>query len=157
MAAPQLDAYARAVHRFATAGKLDAARTMLNWDAQTHMPPGGAWARGEQMAAITEVSADLIGSRAAGDELEEAEAMAASLEPNERADHSNMRRTWIHTSAVPKELLAAKTRASQALQAVWRTAKPNNDWAAFEPGFTELLTLTREIAQAKAEALGTTR
>jgi carboxypeptidase Taq len=157
MAAPQLDAYARAVHRFATAGKLDAARTMLNWDAQTHMPPGGAWARGEQMAAITEVSADLIGSRAAGDELEEAEAMAASLEPNERADLSEMRRTWIHTSAVPKELLAAKTRASQALQAVWRTAKPANDWAAFEPGFAELLALTREIAQAKAEALGTTR
>ena len=155
MAAPQLDAYARAVHRFATAGKLGAARTMLNWDAQTHMPAGGAWARGEQMAAITEVSAELVGSRAAGDELEEAEAMAASLAPDERADLSEMRRTWIHTSAVPKELLAAKTRASQALQAVWRTAKPQNDWAAFEPGFTELLALTKEIAQAKAEALGT--
>ena len=40
---------------------------MLNWDAQTHMPPGGAWARGEQMAALTEVSAELIGSTAAGD------------------------------------------------------------------------------------------
>ena len=46
MPAPQLDAYARAVHRFATAGKLDAAKMMLNWDAQTHMPTGGAWARG---------------------------------------------------------------------------------------------------------------
>jgi len=155
MAASQPDAFARAVHRFATAGKLDAARTMLNWDAQTHMPAGGAWARGEQMAAITEVSADLVGSRAAGDELDEAEAMASALAPDERADLGEMRRTWIHTSAVPKELLAAKTRASQALQAVWRTAKPASDWAAFEPGFTELLELTREIAQAKAEALGT--
>jgi len=92
MAAPQLDAFARAVHRFATAGKLDAARMMLNWDAQTHMPAGGAWARGEQMAAITEVAAELIGSRAAGDELAEAEAMAASLEPDERADLGEMRR-----------------------------------------------------------------
>ena len=64
MAASQPDAYARAVHRFATAGKLGSASNMLNWDAQTHMPPGGAWARGEQMAAITEVSADLVGSRA---------------------------------------------------------------------------------------------
>src|SRR5580704_3325968 len=156
MAAPQPDAYARAVHRFATAGKLDAARTMLNWDAQTHMPAGGAWARGEQMAAITEVSADLVGSRAAGDELDEAEQMAGALAPDERADLSEMRRTWIHTSAVPKELLAAKARASQALQAVWRAAKPNNDWAAFAPGFAELLALTREVAQAKAERLGTT-
>src|SRR5580704_3049045 len=107
MAAPQPDAYARAVHRFATAGKLGAARNMLNWDAQTHMPPGGAWARGEQMAAITEVSADLVGSSAAGDELEEAEAMAGALEADERADLSEMRRAYVHASAAPKELQAA--------------------------------------------------
>jgi len=156
MPAPQLDAYARAVHRFATAGKLDAAKYMLNWDAQTHMPAGGAWARGEQMAAITEVSAELIGSDAASDELAEAEAMAGKLEPDERADLFEMRRTHVHAAAVPKDLQAAKARVSQVLQSVWTRAKPQNDWAAFEPGFTELLALTRETAQAKAEALGTT-
>jgi carboxypeptidase Taq len=156
MAAPQTDPYARVVHRFSTAGKLDAARMMLSWDTQTHMPAGGAWARGEQMAAITEVSTDLIGSDAAGDELSEAEAMAGKLAPDERADLSEMRRVYAHAAAAGKELTAAKSRASQALQAVWRRAKPENDWKAFEPGFTELLAITREIAQAKAEALGTT-
>jgi carboxypeptidase Taq len=156
MAAPQPDPFTRVVHRFSTAGKLDAARMMLNWDAQTHMPRGGAWARGEQMAAITEVSADLIGSHAAGDELSEAEAMASALAAEEQADLAEMRRTFIHASAVPKELQAAKTRAAQALQAVWVRAKPENDWKSFEPGFTDLLAITREIAAAKAEALGTT-
>jgi carboxypeptidase Taq len=154
-AAPQPDPFARVVHRFATAGKLDAAKMMLNWDAQTHMPRGGAGARAEQIGAITEVSADLVGSEAAGDELSEAEAMARALEPDERADLAEMRRTWIHTSAVPKELLAAKARAAQNLQALWARAKPENDWAAWAPGFTELLALIREIAQAKSEALGT--
>jgi carboxypeptidase Taq len=156
MAAPQPDPFTRVVHRFATAGKIGAARAMLSWDAQTNMPRGGAWARGEQMAALTEVTADLVGSPAAGDELAEAEAMANALAPEERADLSEMRRAHIHASAAPKELLAAKARASQALQAVWNRAKPENDWAAFEPGFTEIVTITREIAQAKAEALGTT-
>jgi carboxypeptidase Taq len=156
MAAPQHDAYARAVHRFATAGKLKAAGTMLNWDAQTHMPPGGAWARGEQMAAITEVSAELVGSSLAGQELEEAEAMAQALEPEERADLAEMRRVFIHASAAPKELLARKARLAQALQAVWMRAKPDNDWKSFEPGFAEILAVVREIAAAKAAALGTT-
>jgi carboxypeptidase Taq len=156
MAAAQPDPYARVVHRFSTASKLDAARMMLNWDAQTHMPVGGAWARGEQMAAITEVSTDLIGSDAAAGELAEAEAMSGKLAPDERADLFEMRRQHAHASAAPKELAAAKTRASQALQAVWRKAKPDNDWKAFEPGFAELLAITREIAQAKAEALGVT-
>jgi carboxypeptidase Taq len=156
MAAPQPDAYSRAVHRFSTAGKLEAARMMLNWDAQTHMPAGGAYARGEQMAAITEVSAGLIGSTEARDELEEAEAMAGALAPAERADLAEMRRKWIHTAAVPKEVLARRARLTQALQSIWRTAKPANDWASFAPPFAELLSITRDIAQAKAEALGTT-
>lgn len=156
MAAPQTDPFTRVVHRFATAGKLAAAGNMLQWDARTHMPPGGAWARGEQMAAITEVSAELVGSTAAADELGEAEAMAGALAPDERADLAEMRRAHIHASAAPKELLAAKTRASQALQATWTSAKPASDWAAFEPGFAEILAISREIAAAKAEALGTT-
>ena len=156
MAAPQPDPFARIAHRFATAGKLAAASNMLNWDAQTHMPPGGAWARGEQIAAITEVRADLIGSEAAGDELQEAEAMAGALADDERADLAEMRRRHAHAAAVPKDLQAAKSRASQALQAVWRQAKPENDYAAFAKGFAELLGIVREIAAAKAEALGAT-
>ncbi len=152
----QPDPFARVVHRFATAGKLSSAGAMLNWDANTHMPKGGAWARGEQMSAITEVSAELIGSRAAGDELSEAEAMAGALEPMERADLTEMRRVWAHTAAVPKELLATKSRLSQNLQSLWKQAKPDNDWKSFAPPFAELLTVVREIAAAKAEALGTT-
>lgn len=156
MAAPQPDPFARVTHRFATAGKLAAARAMLQWDAQTHMPAGGAWARGEQMAAITEVSVDLVGSTAAGDEISEAEAMAGALADDERADLFEMRRRFVHASAVPKELQAEATRLAQALQATWRTAKPESDFAGWAPGFNELLKVQREIAQAKAEVLGTT-
>lgn len=154
--ASQPDPYARVVHRFSLAGKIDAAQMMLNWDAQTHMPSGGAWARGEHMAALTEVSADLIGSSAADDELGEAEAMAAALEPDERTDLKEMRRTWAHAAAVPKELQALKSRLAQNLQAIWTRAKPENDYKSFAGPFAELLTIVREIAAAKAEALGTT-
>src|SRR5689334_22541309 len=97
----QPDPFARVVHRFATAGKIAAAQMMLSWDAQTHMPKKGAWARGEQMAALTEVSAELIGSEAAGDELSEAEELAKALGPNDRADLREMRRTFVHAHAVP--------------------------------------------------------
>ncbi|MEJ0064572.1 MAG: hypothetical protein WDM85_03425 [Caulobacteraceae bacterium] len=110
------------------------------------------------MAAITEVSAELIGSRAAGDELEEAEAMAASLEPDERADLAEMRRTWIHTSAVPKGTAGGQEPGRRRRwQAVWRTAKPNNDWAAFEPGFTETAGADpRGRRRPRPKVLGTT-
>ena len=154
--APQPDPYARVTHRFATAGKLAAAQVMLNWDAQTNMPKGGAWARGEQMSALTEVSAELIGSHAAADELGEAEAMAGALEPDERADLKEMRRQWVHANAVPKDMQAARSRMAQTLQAIWTEAKPANDFKSFAGPFADLLALTREIADAKAQALGLT-
>jgi carboxypeptidase Taq len=156
MATPQPDAFARVVHRFSTAGKLDGAAAVLSWDTQTHMPAAGAWARGEEAAALAEVFADLVGSREAGDELDEAEAMAGALAPDERADLAEMRRLFRHESAVPKELLAEKSRLSAALRAVWVKAKPASDWASFAPGFARLLEVVREIATAKAAALGTT-
>ena len=154
--APQPDAYQRADHRFALAGKLSAAGAMLGWDAQTQMPRGGAWARAEQMGALTEVTADLIGSHAAGDELAEAEGMAGALTPAERANLKEMRRLQAHAAAAPKELQAAKSRLSQNLQALWVEAKANNDWPSFAAPFAELLTVIREIAAAKAQALGLT-
>jgi carboxypeptidase Taq len=150
---PQPDPYSRVVHRFATAGKLEAAKMMLNWDSQTNMPRGGAWARGEHMAALTEVSADLIGGEGVGDQLSEAEEIAARLEPDEQADLKEMRRTWAHAAAVPKALQAAKARMSQELMAIWAEAKPANDFKSFAAPFGELLQLQREIAAAKAEAL----
>ena len=65
--------------------------------------------------------------------------MANALEPDERADLTEMRRTWVHAAAVPKELQAAKARVSQALQSIWTRAKPDNDFAAFAGPFTELV------------------
>jgi carboxypeptidase Taq len=154
--APQLDPYARVSHRFQLAGKIAGAQAILGWDAQTNMPRGGAWARGEEMAALTEVSADLIGSEAAGAEIAEAEAMAGALEPDEQADVKEMRRHWVHAAAAPKALLAAHSRLAQQLQSIWNRAKPENDFKSFAGPFEELLGITREIAHAKAEALGTT-
>ncbi|HXQ10043.1 MAG TPA: carboxypeptidase M32 [Caulobacteraceae bacterium] len=154
--APQHDPYTRVSHRFQLAGKLDGARSILGWDAQTNMPRGGAWARGEQMAALTEVSVDLIGSEAAGAEIAEAEAMASALEPAEQADVREMRRHWVHAAAAPKDLQAAKARLAAQLQPIWARAKPENDYKSFAGPFAEMLSIIREIAHAKAEALGTT-
>jgi carboxypeptidase Taq len=156
MPAAQPDAYARAVRRFTLAGKLAAARGLLNWDARTYMPSAGAWARGEEMAALTEVATDMIGSAAAADDLDEAEAMAGALEPDERADLREMRRLWTHAVAVPAELLAAKARLAETLQAVWAEAKQANDFARFAGPFAQMLGLIRQIAAARAQALGTT-
>lgn len=134
------------------AAKLQAAKSLLNWDSQVNLPKGGAWARSEQMAALTEVMIDLIGSQSSDQDLCEAEAKAATLAPDEQADLREMRNKWAHASAVPRELQIEKARLTQLLQLLWVRAKADNDFESFATPFTELLGVIREIAMSKADA-----
>ncbi len=154
MSSSQADPYQRAAAKFALASKLDSIGSILNWDAQTNMPKGGAWARGEQVGALAEITSDLTGAAEIGQMLEEAEAYAQVLEPADRANLVEMKRLWAHRAAVPKELLVERARISQALQATWVDAKLNSDFAAFAPGFKKLMAIHKEVAQAKSAALG---
>lgn len=147
-------AFARLVDQFTLAGKLFAARMQLNWDAQTYMPRGGAWARGEVVAALVEITSGLIGSRAVAADLAEAQAGADTLTPVDRADLKEMHRLWAHATAVPAELAASQARRVQNLFPVWVRAKAENDFASFAAPFAELLAVVREIAAARAQLLG---
>ncbi len=151
---PENDPYARAAAKFATAAKLDSIRMLLNWDAQTNMPAGGAWARGEQAGALAEVSSDLVGTPEIGALIAEAETYAHALTPQEQANLREMRRLNARQAAVPKELLVTAERMSQSLRPVWVEARKNNDFDSFARGFEPLLAVQKEIAGAIGDALG---
>jgi carboxypeptidase Taq len=150
----QADPYARAAEKFALSCKLASIESLLMWDAQTNMPKGGAWARGEQIGALAEITSDLTGNKEIGELLNEAQTYAERLDPAERANLDEMRRLWAHRAAVPKELVVERARVSQALQSTWLDAKANSDFKSFAPGFKKLMAIHRQVAAAKGTALG---
>ncbi|HVE04889.1 MAG TPA: carboxypeptidase M32 [Rhizomicrobium sp.] len=152
--AQQADPYARAAEKFALSCKLASIESLLMWDAQTNMPKGGAWARGEQIGALAEITSELTGNKEIGDLLQEAQTYAHRLSAAERANLNEMKRLWVHRAAVPKELLVERARVSQALQSTWIDAKANSDFASFAPGFEKLMAIHKEVAAAKGAALG---
>src|SRR3546814_13780739 len=115
-------AYTALGERFGTVGRLGAARATLFWDSQTHMPPGGAWSRGEQLAAIDQACADLIVSPETEDLLETAAAAVDASEPVERTNLREMRRIWRHSTAVPKDVMLEKSRRVSAIHPSGRAA-----------------------------------
>ncbi|MCW6536921.1 carboxypeptidase M32 [Sphingomonas lycopersici] len=147
-------AYAALAERFGTAARLAAARSTLFWDGQTYLPPAGAWSRGEQLAALDATCAELIVRPDADDLFETADSATDALSPIERTNLAEMRRQWRHAAAIPKALLLERSRRVSAIQPVWLAARQRNDFASFAAAFAELLPLYREVAQAKAEALG---
>src|SRR5271155_1090666 len=146
---PELEA------RFRRLGAVEEAVAMLHWDAAAMMPPGGAASRAEQLATLRVIAHQLLSAPEIGDLLAAAEGEANALDHWQRANLREMRRRWRHAAAVPGDLVEALSRARSQWERVWREARPADDFAAALPGFERVLGLTREIAAAKAEALGT--
>lgn len=147
-------AYRTLSERFGGAGRLYAAKLSLFWDSQTYMPKGAAWSRGEQLAAIDSARQDLIAAPDSEELFEAADTAVEALDPAERANLREMRRLARHESAVPKALMMAKAREVAKAQTAWAAARQANDFALFAEAFAALMPLHREIAAAKANALG---
>lgn len=129
---------------------------MLHWDAAAMMPPGGAAARGEQLATLRGIAHQMLSAPEIADLLTAAEDAAATLDPWQSANLREMRRLWRHAVAVPGDLVEALSRACSQSETIWRQARPADDFAAALPGLKAVLGLTREVAAAKAGMFGTT-
>lgn len=152
-------AYAALERRFARLSALRNALGILDWDSQTMMPVGAASGRSEQVATLKVMAHETISAPDMGELLEAAEgevADDADLQGWRQANLREMRRRWIHDTAVPADLVAANSRAVSACEMAWRTVRPASDFKALLPYLKEVLALQRRIAVAKAEKLGTT-
>ncbi|MBL8833172.1 MAG: carboxypeptidase M32, partial [Rhodospirillales bacterium] len=126
---------------------------VLDWDGAAMMPDGGADARAEQLAtlklivheqAVDPALADLFAAAGEGKGLDEWQA----------ANLREMRRDWLHATALPADLVEARSRAVSACEMRWRQARKANDFAGLLPSLKTVLELTREVAAIKAAKLG---
>jgi carboxypeptidase Taq len=144
-------AYARLQDRFTRIATLNEAAGMLGWDAAAMMPPGGAAARGDQLAVLAGLAHAQLTAPSVGDDLAEADAPA---EPWRDANLRLMRHAYTRATAVPADLVEATARANSACETVWREARRTADFALVAPHLTEVVRLVRESAAAMAPALG---
>ncbi|MCF4166527.1 carboxypeptidase M32 [Zavarzinia compransoris] len=146
------NAYARLEERFRRLSAVQGALSVLHWDSSAVMPPGGAEARGEQIAALSVIAHEMITAPDMGDLL----GAAADLElsPWQAANLAEMARNWRHATAVAPDLVEALARQSHETELAWRTARAANDFPDLAPRLDALLGLVRQVAAAKAEAFG---
>jgi carboxypeptidase Taq len=148
-----MTAYDRLAARFARIATIGEASSVLGWDAATMMPPGGAPARGDQLAVLAGMSHSLLVAPVVGDDLAAAEA-AADPDRWRAANLRLMRHTHTRATAMPPDLVEAQARANSACEKVWREARRQSDFAMVRPHLEEVVRLVREAATALAPALG---
>lgn len=140
-------------HRLAQLGHAEA---MLSWDQHVMMPPKGNAARSKAMAELTVLRTEILQDERLSDRFDEAE-QEADLTDWQQANLREMKRTWQTTRAIPKDLVEAQSLASSECEHAWRTLRPNNDWAGFEPLLQRVFDLAGEAAAAYQDALGADR
>jgi carboxypeptidase Taq len=150
-----MTAYHQLEARFRRVAMLEQAIAVLRWDAAAMMPPGGAGARAEQLAALHGIVHEQLTAPALGEIADRAAAEDEPSDPWQRANLREMRRRLAHAAALPTDLVEAASRAESECETVWRTARAQNDFAAVLPKLELVLRLRRQIAAAKAERLGT--
>ena len=144
-----MTAYDRLSARFARIATVHEAAAMLNWDAAAMMPPGGAAARGDQLAVLAGHAHALLTAPEVAGDLAAATEADAWREANLRL----MRHAHLRASAVPADLVEAQARANAACETIWRGARRDADFARVAPALAEVLNLARQQAAALSAAL----
>ncbi len=146
-----MDAYLELERRFARCAAIEDAVGVLEWDAQTMLPPGAMAGRSDQLATLKILSHDILTSAQTRDDL--AAAAEAELDDWRKANLREMRRRHDRAAAVPRDLLEASTRAASLCQHIWQKARQDSDFKAAEPYLAEVVRTQREIGQAIGAAL----
>ncbi|MCP5095541.1 MAG: carboxypeptidase M32 [Chloroflexi bacterium] len=128
---------------------LNSASALLGWDQTTYMPPGGAAARGRQMATIGKIAHEKFIDKKIGKLLDKLGKYGEGL-PYESEDAAIIRVTrknYDQAVKVPPQLMAALQQHAAHSYQVWAKARPENDFTAVQPALQKTLDLSRKIAQ----------
>jgi carboxypeptidase Taq len=133
------------VDHLAAAADLDSAASVLHWDHQTYMPPGGVGARAEALATLSRLSHDITAS------AETARLLDAAGEPEPGSDAEAVvrlaRRDHERATKLPSRLVAETSRATTVAEPAWRRARAEHDFGALIPHLQHILDLQRETAE----------
>ena len=148
-------AYARLTHTFLRLSRFGHLSAIAGWDMQTMMPAGGSRARGEALAELSVLRHEILTAPQVGEWLQQAQQ--EELDDVERADLHEMQRNWQQASLLPASLVEAKALAGSRCEHAWRQQRPANDWQGFAANLQEVVKLSREEAEIRAQANGCSR
>lgn len=134
--------------RLAEINDIESAASLLYWDQATYMPPGGAAARGRQMATLRQIAHTKFTDPTIGQLLEDLRSLEASL-PYDSDEGSLIRITrhdYERAVQIPASFTAKFSHHSTESYEAWAKARPANDFAAVQPYLEKTLDLSRELA-----------
>jgi len=125
------------------------AASVLEWDLEVNMPPGGTEQRGNKIATLQRLVHTKTISPEFSSLMEEMAKYAEELDPD--SDDARMiketRRWYDDRTKVPPEFTAEFYKTITVAFSAWEKARKNDDFKAFQPHLEKVFELRRQYAE----------
>ena len=132
------------------AALLGSTASLLNWDQQTMMPPGGLAYRSRQLACLASLRHGVMTDPRLGEHLagcESDQALMADPTGPAAVNVRELRRLHDRQRKLPRSLVEELARTTSLAQHEWAEARRDSDFARFRPLLEEVVALLRHKAQ----------
>jgi carboxypeptidase Taq len=126
---------------------LNYAAALLSWDQQTYMPPGGAEARGNQLATLSRISHDKFVSDEIGTLLGdlEQEYTGAQADSDEVRLLKVTRHNYDQQVRVPSDFVSEFAVVTSKAFEAWVEARSKSDFSIFRPHLEKVVELNQRF------------
>jgi carboxypeptidase Taq len=118
---------------------LDRANSVLGWDQQAYMPPGGAEARGNIQATLSRLSHEKATSEEVGKLLEELDGAFEDADSDDARLIKVARRNYQKATKVPSEMVAERAKLQTIGNQAWQQARAKSDFSIFQPHLEKMV------------------
>ncbi|HEY3412281.1 MAG TPA: carboxypeptidase M32 [Armatimonadota bacterium] len=127
---------------------IDMAASVLGWDQQTYMPPGGTEGRAQQLSTLSRLSHTWFTSSKTEQLLDAAqqEADALDRDSDDACLVRIVRKDYERARKLPNDFVAAWTMDGIRANEAWRVARKANDFKAFQPHLEKQVDYARRAA-----------
>ena len=134
--------------RLAEINDLESAASVLGWDQNTYMPPGGAPARARQLATLRRLAHEKFTDVGVGRLLDDLHSYEESrpYDSDEASLIRVTRRDYERAVKVPPSFVAQFSDHTATTFQVWTEARPANDFARVQPYLEKTLDMSRQLA-----------
>lgn len=142
------EAYSELVRRSREMALLGSCGSVLGWDEQTYMPPGGAEHRAGQLALLAGLHHQQATDPRLGDLLGEVEGSPVVADPEspEAVNVREWRRSYDRRVKLPRSLVEELARVTSEAHPVWVKARELRDFETFRPVLGTVVALKRQEA-----------
>ena len=120
------------------------AASVLSWDQQVNMPPGGSEARGRQLATLSKIAQEKFITDEVGRLIEDLKQEYDGADTDEAAMLRVAGRNYDKAKRVPPEFIAEQAIVTSKAFEAWRVARGKSDFSIFQPHLEKVVELVHK-------------